>query len=46
MFDHYVFANDDAVTAHLPPGGRGVLDPLTAESAERLRNFLLRQLAK
>lgn len=46
VFDHYVFANDDAVTAHLPPGGRGGLDPLTAESAERLRNFLLRQLAK
>ncbi|MDJ0276611.1 cupin-like domain-containing protein [Sphingomonas sp. 2R-10] len=46
VFDHYVFANDDGVTAHIPAGGRGVLDPLTAESAERLRNFLLRQLAK
>jgi len=46
VFDHYVFANDDAVTAHIPPGGRGVLDPLTADSAGRLRAFLLRQLAK
>lgn len=46
LFDHYVFTNDDSVTAHIPPGGRGVLDPLTAESAGRLRAFLLRQLAK
>nr|WP_277923860.1 cupin-like domain-containing protein [Sphingomonas hankookensis] len=46
VFDHYVFTNDDSVTAHIPPGGRGVLDPLTAESAGRLRAFLLRQLAK
>ncbi len=46
VFDHYVFTNDDAVTAHIPEGGRGVLDPLTADSAGRLRNFLLRQLAK
>lgn len=46
VFDHYVFANDDGVTAHIPAGGRGVLDPLTAESAGRLRSFLLRQLAK
>lgn len=46
VFDHYVFANDDAVTAHIPEGGRGVLDPLTPDSAGRLRSFLLRQLAK
>lgn len=46
VFDHYVFTNDGAVTAHIPEGGRGVLDPLTAESAGRLRSFLLRQLAK
>ncbi|KQN40866.1 cupin [Sphingomonas sp. Leaf407] len=46
LFDHYVFDADDGVTAHIPPGGRGVLDPLTAASADRLRNFLLRQLAK
>lgn len=46
VFDYYVFTNDDAVTAHIPEGGRGVLDPLTADSAGRLRSFLLRQLAK
>ena len=46
MFDHYVFANDADTVAHIPAGGRGVLDPLTAESAGRLRAFLLRSLSR
>lgn len=46
LFDHYVFDNDDQVVAHIPEGGRSVLDPLTAESAGRLRAFLLRQLSR
>ena len=46
MFDHYVFANDDSVTAHIPEGGRGVLDPMTPELAARLRAFLLRALSR
>jgi len=46
MFDHYVFENDEATIAHIPPGGRGVLDPLTAESAGRMRAFLLRTLSR
>ena len=46
MFDHYVFANDADTVAHIPEGGRGVLDPLTAESAGRLRAFLLRSLSR
>ncbi len=46
LFDHYVFGNDDQVVAHIPEGGRSVLDPLTAESAGRLRAFLLRQLSR
>lgn len=46
LFDHYVFANGDAVTAHLPEGGRSILDPLTPESASRIRTFLLRQLSR
>lgn len=46
LFDHYVFANDDAVTAHIPEGGRSILDPLTAETASRIRTFLLRQLSQ
>ena len=46
LFDHYVFANDDAVAAHIPEGTRGVLDPFTPESADRMRGFLLRQLGQ
>lgn len=44
LFDHYVFANGDDVTDHLPEGMRGILDPLTAETASRIRAYLLRQL--
>lgn len=44
LFDHYVFDSGPAVTDHIPEGGRGVLDPLTAETASRLRSFLLRTL--
>ncbi|MEG3179521.1 cupin-like domain-containing protein [Sphingomonas sp. LT1P40] len=46
LFDHYVFANDDSVTAHIPEGGRGILDPLTPEAASRIRAYLLRQLSR
>jgi hypothetical protein len=46
LFDHYVFENGDEVTAHIPPGARGVLAPLTPESADRLRANLLRGLTK
>ena len=46
MFDYYVFDNDDAVTAHIPEGGRGVLDPMTPELAARLRAYLLRALSR
>ena len=46
MFDHYVFSDGDAATAHLPAGKRGVLDPLTPDSAARLRGFLLQQLSR
>ncbi len=44
LFDHYVFENGKEVTDHIPEGMRGILDPLTAESAGRLRAFLLRTL--
>lgn len=44
FFEYYVFNNDDSVTAHIPEGGRGVLDPLTPEGAGRIRSFLLRTL--
>lgn len=46
LFDHYVFENGDDVTEHLPEGARGILDPLTPETASRIRAYLLRQLSQ
>lgn len=46
MFDHYVFANDDQAMAHIPAASRGVLAPMTAQSAGRIRAFLLRTLSQ
>lgn len=46
LFDHYVFDNDDAVTAHIPEGGRSILAPLTPDTASRIRTYLLRQLSR
>jgi Cupin-like domain len=44
LFDHYVFEPDPALTAHIPEAGRGVLGPLTAESARKVRNYLMNRL--
>lgn len=46
LFDYYVFANGDEVTAHIPEQGRSVLAPLTPESAGRIRAFLQRNLSQ
>lgn len=46
MFDHYVFGDPEAARAHIPEGARSVLDPLTPDTASRLRAFLLRQLSR
>lgn len=47
MFDHYVFAHDpDALVGHIPPAGRGVLDPMTPALASRIRAYLLRALSR
>ena len=46
LFDHYVFSDGGGTKAHLPEGTRGILDPLDAESAGRLRAFLLRALSR
>ncbi|PSJ40938.1 cupin-like domain-containing protein [Allosphingosinicella deserti] len=46
LFDHYVFDNDEAVVAHIPPQARSILAPLTPESAGRIRAFLLRALSR
>jgi hypothetical protein len=46
LFDYYVFENGEEVVAHIPPEARSVLAPLTAESAGRIRAFLLRTLSR
>lgn len=46
LFDHYVFASSPAMIEHIPESGRGVLAPLDAEAAGRLRSFLLRTLSR
>lgn len=46
MFDYYVFSNGPEVVDHIPEEARGVLSPLTPESAARIRGFLLRQLSQ
>ncbi|WP_114228914.1 MULTISPECIES: cupin-like domain-containing protein [Sphingomonas] len=46
LFDHYVFDNDEGLTAHIPAGARGVLDPLTPETAGSLRANILRSLSR
>ena len=46
MFDHYVFDNRSDVSAHIPEPARGILAPLTPDTAGRLRAFLLRMLSK
>jgi len=46
MFDHYVFEDDAAVSAHIPEGARSILAPLTPDTAGRLRAFLLRALGR
>ncbi|MEQ7874461.1 cupin-like domain-containing protein [Sphingomonas sp. ASV193] len=45
LFDHYVFDND-GVAEHLPEEARGVLAPLTPETAGQIRAFLLRSLSR
>ena len=46
LFDHYVFVGGDAVTQHLPPAARGILAPLTAETAGQIKAHLLRSLSR
>lgn len=45
IFDYYVFeGTPDEVTGHIPEQGRGVLGPMTAKMAGRLRNHLIKML--
>ena len=46
MFDHYVFDADEAVAEHIPQPARGILSPLDARSAQKLRAYLLRRLTQ
>lgn len=46
LFDHYVFDGGDQPTAHLPEAARGILAPLTAETAGQIRAKLLRGLSR
>ena len=46
LFDYYVFGNPAEAAAHIPEGARGILDPLDAETAGRIRANLLRSLSR
>lgn len=46
FFDHYVFNNIPTMHDHIPSESRGVLETLNAETAGRLRAFLLRALSR
>lgn len=46
LFDHYVFDNGPEATAHLPEPARGILAPLTAETAGQIRARLLKGLSR
>lgn len=46
MFDHYVFQADAHMSAHVPGHAQGVLAPLDAESAARVREVLRQRLQR
>jgi hypothetical protein len=46
MFEFYVFGDPSIVAAHIPEKARGILAPLDAESAGRIRANLLRSLSR
>lgn len=46
MFDYYVFDAAEDVVSHIQPKGRGILAPLTPETAGRIRAYLLRMLSR
>jgi len=46
LFDFYVFGDPRAAAEHIPEGARGILAPLDAEAAGRIRANLLRSLSR
>ena len=46
MFQHYVFEEDPARFAHIPPHRRGLLGDPAADAAERIRRLLVARLTR
>lgn len=46
MFEHYVFQADAQTAAHIPAAAQGLLAPLDADTAARVRDTLLRRLQR
>ncbi|WMJ70728.1 cupin-like domain-containing protein [Stenotrophomonas sp. 24(2023)] len=46
LFDHYVFQAGDHTSRHVPAHAQGVLGPLDADSAARVREVLQRRLQR
>jgi hypothetical protein len=46
LFEYYVFGDATEAAAHIPEGARGILGPLDAEKAGRIRANLLRSLSR
>ncbi len=44
LFDHYVFDQNEATAAHIPPAARRVLAPLDADATRALRAQLLKRM--
>ncbi|RME67277.1 MAG: cupin-like domain-containing protein, partial [Alphaproteobacteria bacterium] len=44
VFDYYVFGDDAERASHIPEKIRGILAPITQDSARRIRAFLLNRL--
>ena len=45
LFDHYIFENGPDVTGHIPDALRGVLGPMDAVKAGKIRSFLIKMLS-
>ncbi|NNE58315.1 MAG: cupin-like domain-containing protein [Hellea sp.] len=45
LFDYYVFQNGTDVTDHIPENGHGILGPMDAPTAGKIRSFLIKMLS-
>ena len=46
LFNHYVFDADETTAAHIPTAARGILAPMTDNSARQLRSMLQNRLKR